>query len=287
MSYKKLINRIGLALFEELPYLTLNIPKPQIKNSGAADSLKAKNFHFQYAFGIPGVNQDFVNPRYENMLVTEDIAKEIKKFSKSRKEISVCESAPLDGYIIWRLSQLQKKKEFNLHLSALEIQENNCRKIELVGDVFGYQVNTYNLPIEQFNDGVFDFFTMLGVSYQLPQPLKTLEHIISNLLKPDSFFYFDFIHPYDNFSKYGFHDNGSTDEEGYNGQKFILADERTAEDNAYYLNHPTSAVSTILYRKEVLDKFLSSFKNIQLQPVFRSGSSTYEMVTYRAHIQNN
>ncbi len=287
MSYKKIINRIGLGLFKELPYLAINIPRPRVKDFKAVESLKDKNFHFQYAFGIPNIKQDFANPRYENMLVTEDIAKEINKLSKHQNEISVCESAPLDGYIIWRLSQLQKRNKFNLNLSALEIQTNNCRKIELVGDVFGYEVVTHNLPIEQFNDGLFDFFTMLGVTYQLPQPLKTLEHIISNLLKPDSFFYFDFIHPCDNFSKYGFHENGTTNEEGPTGTKFILADERTEEDNAYYLNHPTSAVSTILYKKDALAKFFLKYKNIQLQTVFRSVSPTSEMVTYRAHIQKN
>ncbi len=160
---------------------------------------------------------------------------------------------------------MQKRKKFNLNLSALEIQTKNYEKIELIGYFFGYKVFTHNLPIEQFKGGLFDFFTMLGVTYQKPQPLKTLEHVISNLLKPDSFSYFDIIHPCDNFSKYGFHENGTTNEEEPTGTKFILADERTEKDNAYFLNHPTSAVSTILYKMDALAQFFLKYKNIQVK----------------------
>lgn len=259
----------------------MNIPsRPRVKDFKAVEFLKDKTFHFQYPFDTPNIK-----PRYENMLVSEDIAKEINKASKHQNEFSVCELAPLDGYFIWRLSQLQKRKKFNLKLNALEIQTNNCRKIKLVGDAFGYEAVAHVLPIEQFSDGLFDFFTMLGVTYQLPQTLKTLEHIIQNLLKTDSFFYFDFIHPGDNFSKDAFHENGTTNEEGLTGTKFILADERTEEDNAYYLNHPTSAVSTILYTKDLLAQFFLKYKYIQLQTMSRSVSPTYEWVTYRAHIK--
>jgi len=82
MSYKKIINRIGLGLFKELPYLAINIPRPRVKDFKAVESLKDKNFHFHYVFGIPNNKQDFANTKFESIIAIEVKAKGINELSK-------------------------------------------------------------------------------------------------------------------------------------------------------------------------------------------------------------
>jgi hypothetical protein len=43
--------------------------------------------------------------------------------------------------------------------------------------------------------------------------------------------------------------------DGFAGYKYILSDDRTDDENDYFLNHPTSATSTILFEK-------NTFRNI-------------------------
>jgi hypothetical protein len=283
MNKKTILIRLFLKYFKDLPFLALNLSKPRIAKENIIDKIKLKNFHFQYAFEMKSVNQDFIYPRYENILVANHILKEINKSGIKANEIqSLCESAPLDGYIIWRLSQLEKKAKLNLNI--LEIQAGNCEKISLISEVFDYKVNVFNDSLDTFNKMKFSYFTMLGVTYQLPNPIITFTHIINNLLLPGAIFYFDFIHPYDNFNKFGFHDNGTIEMDGFNGTKYILADNRSKEENGYYLNHPTSAVSTILFKKSAFKNIFNSKFNLELKELYTSVSTTYEMVTYVVYL---
>lgn len=282
------VQRLSLRLFKELPYSYFSLKKPKISNNEALETLRKKSFHFQYAFGMPGIVQDFSNPRYENLLVSSDILKQIRGIRSVSPTISICESAPLDGYITWRLSQLQKSSKYSINLNALEIQKGNCEKIELVSKVFGYDINVYNSGIESFKGGPFDFYTMLGVSYLFEYPLKTLDHVITKLLKPGSFFYFDLLHSIDStFVKATFMEIERTKVEGFSGIKCDSRDKRTEEEQAFYLNHSPSATSTIIYEDSVLYQFFSRYENISLEVIFISTAPGYKMVTYRAHIQNN
>jgi hypothetical protein len=282
LKFKNLLLKIQLKFFKELFYLKWNLKKPVLKNKQSLSILKNKLFHFQYALEMPGITQDFKFPRYENMVVTKDILKQIRLKSSNRSTVSICESAPLDGYIIWRLSQLRKNRKSQIKLSVIEIQKGNCEKIGLIGEIYDYPVNIHNCSIEFFEADSFDYLTMLGVTYQLSSPLKVLDHIFTKLLKPGAVFYFDLIHPEDGFHKYGLHKIGETDIEGFPGVGFELADERTEEENAYYLNHPTSAVYTILYTKAAILQFFVTHHNIKFEEMFVSNSTCYNMTTYRA-----
>ena len=279
MNKKNLLSRIFLKYFKDLPYLALNLAKPKIKYNDAIKEIVSKNFHFQYAFEMEQVKQDFSNPRYENILVANNILKNINnKKINSNEIISLCESAPLDGYIVWRLSPVQKKINFNINV--LELQKGNCEKIKLVSNVFDYNLNVINDSIDSYDKGIFNYFTMLGVTYQLPNPINTFTHIINNLLLPGAVFYFDFIHPYDNFKKFGFHDNGTINIDGFAGYKYILSDNRTDDENDYFLNHPTSATSTILFKKNTFRNIFKTKYNLELFEIYKSVTETYEMVTY-------
>lgn len=279
MIKKNFVTRLFLKFYKDLPYLAINIPMPRILNKRYISTIKEKKFHFQYAFEMKNVKQDFKFPRYENMLVAKEILIQIKKRNYTQ---SLCESAPLDGYIVWRLSELEKKSK--LKLNILEIQEGNCEKIKLISKVFGYNVNVFNDSLDNFNNEKFDYFTMLGVTYQLPNPINTFNHILNNLLSPGAFFYFDFIHPYENFKKYGFHENGMINIEDFVGYKYILADDRTKEDNEYFLNHPTSATSTILFNKSTFKNLFKTKFKLELTELYVSVTDTYEMVTYSAQV---
>jgi hypothetical protein len=279
MNKNNLFSRISLKYFKDLPYLALNLAKPKIKYKDTIKEIVFKNFHFQYAFEMKQVMQDFSNPRYENMLVANDILKNINNTKINSNEfISLCESAPLDGYIVWRLSPLQKIINFNI--SVLELQKGNCEKIKLISNVFDYNLNVINDSIDSYDKGIFNYFTMLGVTYQLPNPINTFTHIIKNLLSPRAVFYFDFIHPYDNFKKFGFHDNGTINIDGFAGYKYILSDDRTDDENDYFLNHPTSATSTILFEKNTFRNIFKTKYNLELFEIYKSVTETYEMVTY-------
>jgi hypothetical protein len=284
MTKKTLLTKFFLKFFKDLPYLNLNLNKPKIYNKNYIKIINERNFHFQYSFEMKTVNQDFKFPRYENMLVAQDILTNYNLTNSSnKKSLSLCESAPLDGYIVWRLSPLQKKS--NLNLNILEIQKGNCEKIELISKVFNYKLNIFNDSLDKFNNGKFNYFTMLGVTYQLPNPINTFTHILNNLLLPGAIFYFDFIHPYENFKKYGFHDNGEVNLDGFIGRKYILADDRTKEDNEYFLNHPTSATSTLLFNKQEFKSLFKSKFKLNLIELYISVADTYEMVTYAVHLK--
>ena len=250
-------------------FLFFFLKRPSIRNSNLISKLE--NYYFQYAFGLVGVDSKFPTPRFQQALVARDIF----CIFKNKSKFSYCECCPLDGYISWRLSQMT-----NIELYAIEYLSKNIEKIRIISQIFSYKINLFRGCVESFNQTSFDAFTMLGCTYQMKFPLYNISYVYNNLLKSGSTFYVDMIHPHDSFSREDYIPSGITNEEGYEGLKFVYDTNHINFTDNFKTNHPIEFSETILYIQCVFLKYCKESLSVP-KVIGGTKGSGFDFVTYR------
>ena len=281
--YHKLKSRLKsrlFSLFGETAYLHFFLKKPRVKDVDALEELRSKNFQYQYAYELDLLGGDFPRPRYENVLVADDILKSLRKNSFLKdNDITLCEVAPLDGYITWRLSGYR-----GLKLFAIEYLRDNCSKIKLASDVFDYNISVYCAAVQNWQERKFNIITMLGVTYQLPDPLNVIRHVLKNLIVGGGVYYVDFIFPNERFCRPHFSAIANVTEEGYCGVKYTISTNSKRREGIKMLNRPPESDVTILYTNTEFEHFINDeFSSMNVTVLSKKTSQDYgfEWYTYK------
>jgi len=269
-GFVKKINNFFWRIFKDDLVLMLFLPKPRPVSKDLIPLLEG--YHFHYSFGLD-IKSSFSAPRKQLNMV----AKDIYQNSNKGLVIDYCEACPLDGYITWRLSKCK-----NISLNIIEYLSRNVEKINIISSIYGYKVTAYNGCLEGYNGHKFDVLSVLGCTYQMPNPLGAIEYSLDNVIKDKGVLYFDMIHPkcLESFEDERYKKLGVVDYGKYKGLSLVLRSYWTEEEIKFNLNAPRDKLKTIFYTYNDFMEFIV-MKEVRIMLMETVDNGHYFWNTYK------